>query len=128
MKAGYKTTEFWIVVAVIGYAFALATGFLKPGHISQAAQNIKDGTEAMPSLADAIKTLFEKYSEMAVMAGLAWAYLKKRSKEKIAIASQIRPPDSSEVIDAVKTAIKQMAEAKKKSGLPPPDPSLSDKY
>jgi hypothetical protein len=123
MKAGYKTTEFWIVVVVIAYALTLATGILKPSHISGAAQNIKEGTDALPGLMDAFKNLLDKYGELAVMAGLAWTYIKKRSKEKIEVLRQgtiqeiPTAPDTDVMVSVVKTAIKEML---LKKATPPP--------
>lgn len=124
MKAGYKTTEFWIVAVVIGYALLLATGILKPSHISGAAQNIKEGTDAMPGLFDAFKNLLDKYGELAVMAGLAWTYVKKRSKEKIETIKQGTvqeipvAPDTDVMVSVVKTAIKEILSTSKKVNPP----------
>jgi len=119
MKAGYKTTEFWIVAVVIAYAIFLATGILKPSHISGAAQNIKEGTDALPGLVDAFKNLLDKYGELAIMAGLAWTYIKKRSKEKIEVIKQgtiqeiPAAPDTDVMVSVVKTAIKEILSTKK---------------
>lgn len=82
MKPGYKTTEFWIVVCIILFCLLLASGYLKPSHLTTATERIQQGADALPGLIGAVKALFDKYAELIIAAAVGYAYLKKRSNAK----------------------------------------------
>jgi hypothetical protein len=72
MEPGYKTTEFWLVMAVVLIAFLTVTGVLTPERIASAASN----TEKVFGLLQSILT---GTGPLALLAGLVWAYIKRRT-------------------------------------------------
>ena len=82
MKPGVKSTEFWLVAGVVGFAVLVASGRLDPDDIKQAATNVNRATEALPALIEAVKSLAERFGGLAISGGLAWAYLKRKSAQK----------------------------------------------
>ena len=82
MKAGYKTTEFWLVAAVILFCVLSASGVLTSSRISTATSRISDTAQAVPGLIAALQDIVDKFGTILVAAGVAWAYLRKRATQK----------------------------------------------
>lgn len=82
MKPGFKSTEFYVLIAIIAFAFLLATGILKPYQMQQAAEQVQEGANVLPSIANAIKAIVERCGELLIAAGLALAYIRRRASAK----------------------------------------------
>jgi hypothetical protein len=79
---GYKSSEFAVVAVAVVFAGLVATGWLTPSKVQLAADRVHQTTEAVPTLIAAVKELAASLGPLAGMLGLAWAYLRKRSKNK----------------------------------------------
>ena len=74
LKAGGKSTEFWALVGVGLLAVGKMVGVVPP--------ETQTPEEAIPALIDAVKHLAGENSQLLIMAGLAWAYIRRRSALK----------------------------------------------
>ena len=84
MIKGFKTSEFILIAAVFLFAVSIAKGWLTPGKVQDATAAVQQTTEAVPALIAAVKDLIASLGPLAGMAGLAWAYLRRRTKIKLA--------------------------------------------
>lgn len=83
MFAGLKTTEFWLVLIVIGFAILTATGVLTPDRIEQVATNIQETTGALPKLLNVLQGLFNNTALVALASAVVWMYTRRRSDLKV---------------------------------------------
>lgn len=79
MKPGWKATEAWGLLGVFIFALLVSFGVLTPERVSNFTNQIGQTTETIPLLIESIKELIESLGPLATFAGLAWAYLKRRS-------------------------------------------------
>jgi hypothetical protein len=63
---------------------ASAFGWISPAKISQATQNIAATQDALPGLLNALTGLLSANGPLLVFAGAVWAFIKRRSEQKIA--------------------------------------------
>lgn len=87
MVRGAKTTEFWLIVCALVFALAVGSGVITPEKVTQSTSKISRTTEAIPALIDAGKSLLESLGPLAGYLALVWAYLKRRSEQKLASSS-----------------------------------------
>lgn len=83
MFAGLKTTEFWLVLIVIGFAILTAAGVLTPDRIEQVATNIQETTGALPKLLNVLQGLFNNTALVALASAVVWMYTRRRSDLKV---------------------------------------------
>jgi hypothetical protein len=79
---GFKSSEFAVVAVAVVFAGLVATGWITPTKVQLATDRVHQTTEAVPALIAAVKELVAGLGPLAGMLGLAWAYLRKRSKIK----------------------------------------------
>jgi hypothetical protein len=79
----YFSREFILVVVCGLLAVAVMKGWLTPDRINETAGNIQKTTETIPVLIDSLSKLIEGLGPLAGLFGLAWAYLKRRSDQKM---------------------------------------------
>ena len=82
MKSGSRTSEFWLIAAVAIFALLVAKGWLTPAKVQTATEQVQQVAGEIPALIAAVKGLLESLAPLAALAGLAWAYLKRRSQLK----------------------------------------------
>lgn len=79
----YLSREFVLIVICIVFAYAVMKGWLTQEKVAAVTDNVQKTTEAIPALIEAFKGLIENLAPIAGIVGLAWAYLKRRSDQKI---------------------------------------------
>ena len=82
MKPGLKSSEFLLIAAVVIFAALVAFGRIDSTDIEQAAARIQGTAETVPVLIEAVKSLADRFGGLAITAGLAWAYLRRRTALK----------------------------------------------
>jgi hypothetical protein len=82
LKSGKNSTEFWALIGLFVLVGLSVAGVLRPERIQQATVNVQETAGALPSLVNAVKDLAAQHGQILVYAGLAWAYIKRRSSLK----------------------------------------------
>ena len=82
LSPGKKSSEFLVVVGLFALVIASALGWLKPETVHKVTGNINETAGALPALIQAVKDLAQSHGDILVYAGVAWAYLKRRSALK----------------------------------------------
>jgi len=82
MKSGFRSTEFWLVAALVLVVAFIATGKITTQDIQSATGRISDTSSAIPAFIDAVKSIVNQMGDVLIAAGLVWAYLKRRSSLK----------------------------------------------
>jgi len=83
--AKYLSREFILIVVCCLFAYSVLKGWLTPEKVIVAADNIQKTTESIPALIEAIKNLIGNLAPIGGLFGLTWAYLKRRSDQKITL-------------------------------------------
>jgi len=76
LKAGGRSTEFW---GMVGLAVMVMAGWIQPEQATKAVQS--QGT-AINALLDTIQNIVSTKGDIALYAGILWAYLKRRTELK----------------------------------------------
>lgn len=76
LKAGGKTTEFW---AMVGLAVMVVAGWANPEQVTHTVQSTGSPINA---LFDTVQNLLQNKGDLALYAGVLWAYIKRRSALK----------------------------------------------
>lgn len=88
MGSKWTSREFLLIVALLVFALASASGILKPSHITAAADNLQKTQDALPKLIDAVTRLLDSNGPLMIFAAAVWAYIKRRNEQKLAEGAQ----------------------------------------
>lgn len=80
LTKGKSSTEWWTVIGAIALSFAQAFGIIPEG--STVVDITNQGEEALPLIVGSVVNLASQHSAALIAAGLAYAYLKRRSSLK----------------------------------------------
>lgn len=78
IKPGFKTTEFFGVMAYFVYIILSTAGIISPEIKNQIDINVT-------TWSDAITLLAEKFGNQTILGGILWAYIKRRHEIKMAL-------------------------------------------
>jgi hypothetical protein len=92
----FLSREFLLIVVCFLFAFAVLKGWITSDRVNSATVEIGKVTDALPLLIIAIKDLVAGLAPLAGVMGLAYAYLRRRSDQKVTELenSKLNIPDS----------------------------------
>jgi len=82
LSPGKKSSEFLVVIGLFALVLASASGLLKPDTVTNVTSNLRETAGTIPALIQAVKDLAQSHGDILAYAGIAWAYIRRRSSLK----------------------------------------------